>query len=140
MFLTLLLVTFAVSLGTAALLAGLFRDPVDKILARIIADDISSAWRRYITFAIYVTGVSGGVRIWDLEQYITPRVAPSARMLEGVEKVADVVALTTDRWVLEVYRTLIGTLQSVAWMLLVFFVFSLVAYVIVRVSERRSAN
>ena len=67
MFLTLLLVTFAVSLGTAALLAGLFRDPVDKILARIIADDISSAWRRYITFAIYVTGVSGGVRIWDLE-------------------------------------------------------------------------
>jgi hypothetical protein len=61
-------------------------------------------------------------------------------MLEGVEKVADVVALTTDRWVLEVYRTLIGTLQSVAWMLLVFFVFSLVAYVIVRVSERRSAN
>ncbi|MED5415647.1 MAG: hypothetical protein VYC64_11885 [Candidatus Latescibacterota bacterium] len=41
---------------------------------------------------------------------------------------------------LEVYRTLIGTLQSVAWMLLVFFVFALIAYVIVRVSERRSAS
>ncbi len=139
MFLTLLLVTFFVSLGTAALLARVFREPVDQILARIIADDVSSAWRKYISFAIYVTGVSGGVRIWDLEQYITPRTS-GPRGIEGVEKVAEVVALTTERWVLEVYRTLIGTLQSVAWMLLVFFVVSLIAYVIVRVSERRSAN
>jgi hypothetical protein len=51
MFLALLLVTAAVSLGTAAVLAGLFRDPVDRILARIIADDVSSAWRRYTIFA-----------------------------------------------------------------------------------------
>ena len=67
MFLTLLLVTFIVSLSTAALLAKVFRELVDQILGRIIADDVSSAWRNYITFAIYVTGVSGGVRIWDLE-------------------------------------------------------------------------
>ncbi len=100
---------------------------------------MSSAWRKYITFAIYVTGVSGGVRIWDLEQYITSRVAP-APLLEGMEKTVRVVELTTERWVLEVYRTLIGTLQSVAWMLLVFFVFALIAYVIVRVSERRLAS
>ncbi len=36
---------------------------------------------------------------------------------------------------LEVYRMVIGTLQGVAWMLLVFFVFALVAYVIVRAFE-----
>ena len=109
MFLTLLLVTFIVSLSTAALLAKVFRELVDQILGRIIADDVSSAWRKYITFAIYVTGVSGGVRIWDLEKYITPERLPKPRHLEGtVEAVVKVVELTTKRWVLKVYRTLIG--------------------------------
>jgi hypothetical protein len=41
--------------------------------------------------------------------------------------------LNTDRWTLEVYRTVIETLQSIAWMLLVFFVAALIAYVVVRV-------
>ena len=43
--------------------------------------------------------------------------------------------LTFERWVLEIYRTVIETLQGIAWMLLVFFVFALVAYVVVRVAE-----
>jgi hypothetical protein len=138
MFLTLLAVTFGIAFAAAAVVAFLFRDPVERILARIIADDISGAWRKYITFAIYVTGISGGVRIWDLEKYITPERLPAPRGLEGAEQIAaKVVELTPERWVLEVYRTLIGTLQSIAWMLLVFFVFALIAYVVVRLGERR---
>ncbi len=141
MFLTLLAVTFGVAFIAAAVIARIFRDPVDHILARIIADDISSAWRKYITFAIYVTGVSGGVRVWDLEKYITAARAPHPRAIEAAEKVVrEVVELTTERWILEVYRTLIGTLQSVAWMLLVFFLFALIAYVVVRISEDRGAR
>lgn len=35
---------------------------------------------------------------------------------------------------LEIYRTVIEALQSIAWMLLVFFVFALIAYVIVRIA------
>ncbi|HJP30291.1 MAG TPA: hypothetical protein QGF95_07025 [Candidatus Latescibacteria bacterium] len=139
MFLTLLAVTLAVAFATAAIIARVFSNPIDRILSRIIADDISSAWRKYLTFAIYVTGVSGGVRIWDLEKYITPERIPKSRGLEGtVDAVAKVVELTTERWILEVYRTLIGTLQSVAWMLLVFFLFALIAYVVVRFGERRA--
>ncbi|HCL28536.1 MAG TPA: hypothetical protein DIC52_08885 [Candidatus Latescibacteria bacterium] len=65
---------------------------------------------------------------------------PSPRALEGApEALAKVIELTTERWILEVYRTLIGTLQSIAWMLLVFFVFALIAYVVVRIGERRAA-
>ena len=45
--------------------------------------------------------------------------------------------LNADRWALEVYRTVIGTLQSVAWLLLVFFMFALVAYAVVRVLDLR---
>ena len=89
----------------------------------------SSAWQRYIKFAIYVVGISGGVRIWELEKYITPR-----------GKDAEPVVLNMDRWTLEVYRTVIETLQSIAWMLLVFFVFALIAYVVMRGFELRHAR
>ena len=48
-----------------------------------------------------------------------------------------IIALTTERWVLEVYRTIIETLQGIAWMLLAFFVIALLAYVVVRLSEMK---
>jgi hypothetical protein len=76
-------------------------------------------------FAIYVTGISSGVRIRDLGQYIT---RPNF-------KGSEIIELTGERWIFEVYRTIIGTLQGVAWMLLVFFIIALIAYVIVRAFE-----
>jgi hypothetical protein len=48
---------------------------------------------------------------------------------------AQIIALTSERWVLEVYRTVIQTLQGIAWMLLAFFAVALLAYVVVRLSE-----
>jgi hypothetical protein len=46
-----------------------------------------------------------------------------------------VQSLTAEAWTLEIYRTVIGTLQSLAWMLLLVFVFALIAFVIVRAFE-----
>ncbi|MCX5633588.1 MAG: hypothetical protein NTW93_07955 [Phycisphaerae bacterium] len=129
MFITLLAATFIISFVVSTIVVLFFSRPLDKILDRIISDQISGAWSKYLKFAIYVTGISSGVRIWDLEKYITK---------SQVYKDAEIVQLTTERWVLEVYRTIIGTLQGVAWMLLVFFVFALVAYVIVRVFEMKN--
>jgi len=130
MFITLLIVTFAIAFVVASAVVLIFGRPIDKILARIISDEISKAWLKYLKFAIYITGISSGVRIWDLEKYITkPRY-------EGSE----IVQLNAERWVLEVYRTVIGTLQGVAWMLLVFFVFALIAYVIVRAFELKKSK
>lgn len=125
MFMTLLGVTFVIALVVTYVVVLVFSKPIDGILTRIIQDKISEAWLRYLKFAIYVVGISSGVRIWDLEKYITPRD------FEG----AEIIRLTTERWVLEVYRTVIGTLQGVAWLLLVFFVFALIAYVITRAFE-----
>lgn len=130
MFFTLLLVTFAVSIVVAAIVARMFARPIDSILKRIIADEISSAWLRYMKFAILVVGVSAGVRVYELERYVSPaRFDKDARILE----------LTQERWVLEIYRTIIESLQGIAWMLLVFFVVALVAYVIVRIAEMKTA-
>ncbi len=130
MFLTLLLVTFAIATTVSVVVAAVFRRPVQRILARIIADDISSTWLRYLMFALFVVGISSGVRIWELEKYITRSPARGA----------EVVELTRDRWILEVYRTVIETLQGLAWVLLVFFIVALIAFVLVRMFELRRAG
>jgi hypothetical protein len=121
MFITLLIVSFLTSFLVCVIVAELFKKPIESILKRLIAEEIYTAWSRYITFAIYVAGISGGVRIWDLEKYITPHV-------QGQQ----VVELNMDRWVLETYRTIIGTLQSTAWMLLLVFLVSLFAFVVLK--------
>jgi len=129
MFIVLLLITLVIASVMATLVARLFRRSIRAILDRIVSEDLSGAWHRYMVFAIYVVGVSGGVRIWELEKYITGR---------GPDELP--VVLNANRWVLEIYRTVIQTLQSTAWLLLVFFVFALVAFVILRGFELRHSR
>ena len=74
-------------------------------------------------------GVSGGVRIHQLERYINIPMYSEAQR---------VISLNAERWTLEVYRTIIETLQSLAWMYLVVFLFSLIAYVIVKGFELKN--
>ena len=129
MFLTLLLVTFVVSVLVSLSVARMFANSIESILNRVIADAISVAWLRYMKFAIIAVGVSAGVRIYELEKYISP---------SRQDKDVKAIELTQDRWILELYRTVIETLQGIAWVLLIFFVFALIAYVIVRIAETRS--
>ena len=93
MFLTLLAVTFVISLLVSWIVARIFAKPIDDILQRIISDLISKAWVKYLNFAIYVVGISSGVRVWELERYMSPQ-GPNMQALE----------LNRDRWVLEVYK------------------------------------
>lgn len=129
MFLGLLFVTVVIAFAVSAVTAWVFSKPLDSILKRIIADEISSAWLKYLKFAMIVVGVSFGVRVHDLERYLGPSLAGKDAQMTG---------LSTERWVLEIYRTAIESLQGIAWMLLVFFVFAMLAYVIVRIGELRS--
>ncbi|MCX6638937.1 MAG: hypothetical protein NTW14_00430 [bacterium] len=126
MFWSLLLVNLVEAFVICGIVAFLFKKPVSRIMQRLVTDDIYTAWTKYITFAIFVVGISGGVRIWDLEKYINP---------SGKDNI--ILELTKDRWMLEVFHTVIATLQSIAWMMLVFFLFALIAYVIVRGFEMK---
>jgi hypothetical protein len=129
MFVALLVITFLVALATSTGAAVAFSRPVSKILGRLVSDEFAPLWRRYILFAILVVGIAGGVRVWDLEKYVTP------------DKNDKLLVLTSERWVIEIYKTIIGSLQSITWMLLIFFVFTLVAYVVVRGFElKKSAS
>ena len=127
MFLNLLLVTTTLAAVTSLLVAWIFNRPIGKILNRVVSDELGATWKKYILFAIVVVGVSGGVRLWDLERYITPKKDEAP------------LVLNSDRWTLEIFRTVFGSLQSIAWMLLVFFLFALLAYVVVRGFEMKRA-
>ncbi len=128
MIINLLVITFLLSFIIACLVAWLFRKPISLIMARIVGDPLGYAWVRYLMTAIVVVGVGGGVRPWDYEKYITPL------------KDQAMPVLNSDRWVLEVYRTVIGTAQAITWLLLVFFVFALIAYVLLRAAELRQGK
>jgi len=129
MFFTLLIVTFALSVSVSFGVVMLFKKPIGEIFHRIIKDPISIAWQKYIIFATYVVGISGGVRIYQLERYISAR-----------HKDVEILELTIERWTIEVYRTIIETMQSIAWMYLVIFIFALIAYVIVRGFELKNTG
>ncbi len=125
-FLLLLVVTLAISVAVATIVILFFRKPVDKIFARIIGEEISVAWRKFLTFALFVVGVSSGVNIYKLEQFIRPEGDLSTRPV-----------LTAQYWGLEIYRTIIHTLGGLAWALLIFFIAALIAFVIVKRGEAR---
>lgn len=126
MFYTLLIVTFAVAMGVSWISVRIFSKPAEAILQRVIQDEIYRSWLTYLKFALYVVGISAGVRIHQLEQYISP---------QDWKKEGQVLTLNSERWTLEVYRTVIETLQGIAWVLLVYFVVALIAFVILRIVE-----
>ena len=136
-FITLLIATFATALLVSVIVAQMFRKPIEDILNRIVADTVSSAWAKYMRFAIFVTGVSSGVQFYRIEQFLDQPAFKPSPTGESVPYVQPATILDAAHWLLEIYRTIIQTLQGITWMLLVFFVCSLIAFVIVRAFELR---
>jgi hypothetical protein len=128
-FLLLLVVTLGIAIVVSAIVVRFFRGPMDKIFMRIIGEDVAEAWRKFLTFALFVVGISSGVQIWNLERFVMPVPEDQLRPV-----------LTPEYWGLEIYRTIMGTLGGMAWALLVFFVVALVAFVIVKRGESRTRN
>jgi len=56
-FFLLLLLTFVIALAVAFVVARLFSDSIRRILARLVPEELSAAWHRYVVFALYVVGI-----------------------------------------------------------------------------------
>ncbi len=134
-----MIATFATALMVSIVVAQMFRKPIEDILNRIVADSVSSAWAKYMRFAIFVTGVSSGVQFYRIEQFLDQPI-PRASPMGEAPYVPSPPVLDGAHWLLEIYRTIIQTLQGITWMLLVFFVCSLIAFVVVRAFELRRSN
>lgn len=129
MFIYLLIANFLIAALVSLIVIGLFSKSINSILQRIISDPINTSWSKYIKFAGCVVGISSGVRVYEIEKYISPQYPQADNPV--------ILTLTQERWILEVYRTIIETLQGLAWMMFVFFSFALIAYVLVRISEMK---
>ena len=111
MFLTLLALTFLVSLFICVAAVALFWAPLGSMLRNSLSEGAASIWLRGIALAVIVIGVSVGTRVWDLERYA-----------RGAE------ALSTDALALEVYRTAIATAQAgVATLVVIFLAIGVMA-------------
>ena len=127
MFYLLLLTTLFVALLSSFLVFKFFRNAIKGVLELIVPQELTKAWLKYLRFAIYIVGVSSGVRVWEIERY-----------MPGQGDGRETLVLTNQRWVLEVYRALIEALQSISTLLLVFFIFALLAYVITSVFGKKN--
>ncbi len=139
MFLLLMLVSLAVAILTTAAVIALFRGSISGILGRIVAEPVAAAWRRYVTFALVVVGISSGVSLWTLERYVRggpmPETPPAPNAVAAV--FPGPAPLTTEAWAFEIYRTVLGSLRGLAGALLLFFGIALVVSGVQRgLSER----
>ncbi len=122
----LLLSTFCAGLIVAVIVNFFFKKPIAQILKRLIDDDIYVSWVRYMSFAIYVVGISSGVNLYKIERYINP-----------IDKETAIYQINQTSWTFEVYRSVIGSLTSLAWLLLIFFIIALITFVIKRIFENK---
>ncbi len=118
MFITFLVVNFAVALMVGVMIVLPFRKPLLNLMRRRFSEEASVVWEKYLALAIIIIGITVGTRVWELEDYV-----PSVGSLE----------LTSDLIAIEVYKTTIATLQIDAVLL---FVVLVVAWVGSLISKR----
>src|SRR2546429_2132451 len=124
MFIALFAASFVLALVLSATLAWLSREAMDAILRRFVVDPVvRGGFEKYIRFAIVVVGISGGTRVKALQEYISAA---------DYNKAALQAALTQEFWTLELYRTVMGTLEAVAGLLLLCIFLALIAPAVLR--------
>ena len=94
-----------------------FSAPIDGALNRLLSGEMAAAWTRYAKFAVLVASFTGGMRLKELEALAGLSLNPSSQ-----------AAINMSKCLMEVYKTILGTLGAASWTLLVFFGATLTAY------------
>lgn len=112
--LPIIVLAYAASAAVAVLATVLFSRSIDRVLSRMIQDELVSAWSLFIKFALFVTTFTGGMPATDVGKYVgfvlpavTPPVAGDGTMF--------------------VMKSVGAALLSAAWFLMVFFAVTLTA-------------
>lgn len=127
MLFVLLISTFFSALVVAILVSIFFKKPLAAILKKLIEDDIYESWLKYMIFAIYVVSISSGVNLWKIERYLYPSSSGEV-----------VYEITGSSIAFEMYRSVINSLTSLAWLLLTFYIVALIIFVIKRIFDNKT--
>lgn len=115
MFITLLVVNLTISLAVCLATTFIFRKKFTDYLRKQWTEEGASIWIKYMSYLLCIIGVSVGTRVWDVERYLV-----NGKTSE----------LTQEQMALEMYKTLMATLQICALMIFVFLIFAWVASLI----------
>lgn len=124
MFVALFGASFLLALVLSVTIAWLSREAIDTILRRFVAGSVvRRGFEKYIRFAIVVVGISGGTQVKPLQEFISA---------SQYNKAALQAALTQEFWAMELYRTVMGTLEGTAGLLLICIFLALIAPAVLR--------
>lgn len=113
-----LLFSLMLSLFLSFFVYQLFSHSILMILNKLVDSEFARAYHRYLKFALILVGVSNGTNVYRL-----------TNLMSEENKHLD-ISMGSDRFFLEIYQVCIETLGSVAWVLFLFFIVSLIAYLI----------
>ena len=123
-----------------------FNKPVSAIFTRIIPDAISASFTKYVRYATYFFGISGGL-IGHLAEVYMPDTYWSELALESQTSGLDDEFVTEFRdnlWITMIYGLIMirisGTLHAIAQMYLVLFVVVVIAYITVKIIELKEVR
>lgn len=129
MFISLLLTLLVIALFLTSIVVAGFRRPIAGIFNRLIGESMSDAWVRFLTFALYVVGISSAVRSYRLDKFVAKQF-----------KDAVLTELNLNTWILEIYESVRSVLGGLAWSLMSFFTIALIAFIIVRAFELKRSE
>jgi hypothetical protein len=109
---TILAFAFASAVILAACVVFFFSGPIDEALGRVVPPEMLSSWRQYVKFALFVVTFAGGLRVSELSAFVAARTTSGA-------------PLTAGQSLMEVIKSITGSLSAAAIALLAFFVATL---------------
>jgi hypothetical protein len=123
MFVVLFLATFLLALAISATIAWASKEPIESILRHFVAPHLSAAFAKYFQLALVLVGVTAGTRVRALQDYIS---APEYNKRDLLAQ------LTQEFWVMELYRTVVSTIEGILWLVFLFALIVLGVVIIIR--------
>lgn len=126
---------FAVAFITAGLVsfcvASVCEKPLSILMERIIQNETSRMFTRYVRYATYLVGISHGVRLhpigFEIVAHFSEHDYDPAHILEH--------NLDYQLLLMWIQMVIIQSLTAIAYMYLAFFIFGLIAYITVKARE-----
>ncbi len=113
--------SFVAALIVSTGIVVVFSDAIDAALFAVMTGDFGEIWARYTKFGLLVAGLVSGIRAAGFES-----LTAGGGQAAGVSSAP--LAVTAGRAVFEVLRTVVGSLEGLAWTLLVVFGAALAVY------------
>ena len=125
---------FFISFVTAGLVsffvASVCETPLAILMRRIIQNETSHTFTRYVRYATYLVGISYGATVNPLSSELKAQILESI----SIRNVPNFPEWWM--WLIWIPTVIMQSLTAIASMYLVFFIFGLIAYITVKVREK----